>query len=71
MKKTCCPQYTIRLDTTRFAISKSQKKSRRKVERFLEGSLTEQEMKEVADDDEMADSEEKKPGEKKQQEKPE
>ena len=56
MKKTCCPAYTIRLDCTRFSLSKGQKKSRRKVEKYLEGTLSAKEMMEV-DDEEGGQSE--------------
>lgn len=35
MHKTCCPQYTIRLNVRTFAISKGQKLVRRRFERYL------------------------------------
>jgi len=34
-RKTCCPQYTIRLDVERFKPSKSQKRVKKRMERFL------------------------------------
>jgi arginyl-tRNA---protein transferase len=36
MYATCCPAYTIRLEATRFKISKKQRQVVRRVERFLE-----------------------------------
>ena len=36
MYATCCPAYTIRLEATRFKISKKQRQVIRRVERFLE-----------------------------------
>eukprot|EP00735_Rhodelphis_limneticus_P006191 TRINITY_DN18565_c0_g1::TRINITY_DN18565_c0_g1_i1::g.1131::m.1131 TRINITY_DN18565_c0_g1::TRINITY_DN18565_c0_g1_i1::g.1131 ORF type:complete len:522 (+),score=81.91,sp/Q9ZT48/ATE1_ARATH/34.19/4e-86,ATE_C/PF04377.10/1.3e-46,ATE_N/PF04376.8/1.5e-21,Arg_tRNA_synt_N/PF03485.11/2.7e-11,Acetyltransf_6/PF13480.1/4.6e+03,Acetyltransf_6/PF13480.1/0.022,Acetyltransf_6/PF13480.1/69 TRINITY_DN18565_c0_g1_i1:71-1636(+) len=38
--KACCPQYTIRLDTTKFTPTKSQRKVQNKMNRFLEGGHT-------------------------------
>ncbi|KAI9486987.1 MAG: arginine-tRNA-protein transferase [Benjaminiella poitrasii] len=38
LEKSCCPQYTIRLDTTKFAPSKSQKKIIHKFNRYIIGS---------------------------------
>ena len=35
MDKTCCPQYTIRCDTTQVKLSKSQKKVLKRVNKFL------------------------------------
>ncbi|XP_065837687.1 arginyl-tRNA--protein transferase 1-like isoform X3 [Oscarella lobularis] len=35
MKRSCCPPYAIRCDTTNFSISKSQKKVLKKVHRYL------------------------------------
>jgi len=52
MRQTCCPPYTIRLDVTKFQISKSQKKVKRKMERFLEDTLTPAEMVENEDQNE-------------------
>lgn len=38
LEKSCCPQYTIRLDTTRFSTSKSQKKILNKFNRYVKGA---------------------------------
>lgn len=35
MKKTCCPQYVIRMDATKFKISKSQRASIKKFKQYL------------------------------------
>ena len=35
MEQTCCPQYTIRLDVSKFSASKSQKKLARKFRNFI------------------------------------
>lgn len=35
MHVTCCPQYTIRLEASRFAMNKSQRQVLRRVERYL------------------------------------
>lgn len=32
---TCCPQYTIRLDVTKFKMSRSQKRAMRQMNEFL------------------------------------
>jgi len=42
-KKACCPNYTIRLDVTKFEISASQKKVKRKVERYFAGQYDNEE----------------------------
>jgi arginine-tRNA-protein transferase len=36
MYETCCPQYTIRLEASKFKANKSQRQVLRRVERFLE-----------------------------------
>ncbi|RUP52027.1 hypothetical protein BC936DRAFT_143203 [Jimgerdemannia flammicorona] len=38
LRKSCCPQYTIRLDATQFKPSKSQRKIISKFNRYIEGS---------------------------------
>jgi len=45
-KKACCPNYTIRLDITKFEISASQKKVKRKVERYFAGQYDTEEKEE-------------------------
>ncbi|CAI9273732.1 unnamed protein product [Lactuca saligna] len=40
MEKTCCPSYTIRLKATDFVPSKEQSRVSKRMQRFLEGSLT-------------------------------
>lgn len=35
MKETCCPQYVIRMDATKFKLSKSQKSSLKKFKRYI------------------------------------
>ncbi len=40
MKKTCCPQYVIRMDVKEFKLSKSHKSSIRKFKRFLKEGIT-------------------------------
>ncbi|VDK50780.1 unnamed protein product [Cylicostephanus goldi] len=39
MEKTCCPQYTIRLDSTKFVLSKSQRKVLRHMNEFLKNDV--------------------------------
>ena len=39
MHKTCCPQYTIRLEASKFQPTKSQKKTKRKVENVIKQML--------------------------------
>ncbi|CAJ0592543.1 unnamed protein product [Cylicocyclus nassatus] len=39
MEKTCCPQYTIRLDSTKFILSKSQRKVLRQMNEFLRNDV--------------------------------
>ncbi|KAI8066115.1 arginine-tRNA-protein transferase [Thamnidium elegans] len=41
LEKSCCPQYTIRLDATQFNITKSQKKILNKFNRYVKGDCTE------------------------------
>ncbi|KAI8391164.1 arginine-tRNA-protein transferase [Radiomyces spectabilis] len=38
LRKSCCPQYTIRLDAQEFKISKSQRKVLNKFNRFIDGT---------------------------------
>ncbi|CDS05915.1 hypothetical protein LRAMOSA08443 [Lichtheimia ramosa] len=38
LNKSCCPQYTIRLDASKFKVSKSQRKVLSKFNRFIEGT---------------------------------
>ncbi|KAI9307120.1 arginine-tRNA-protein transferase [Cunninghamella echinulata] len=38
LRKSCCPQYTIRLDTTEFKVSKSQRKIINKFNKYIEGT---------------------------------
>ncbi|ORY95375.1 arginine-tRNA-protein transferase [Syncephalastrum racemosum] len=38
LRKSCCPQYTIRLDASRFKPTKSQKKVLNKFSRYIEGT---------------------------------
>ncbi|KAI3519798.1 hypothetical protein L1887_09014 [Cichorium endivia] len=40
MEKTCCPSYTIRLKASDFVPSKEQARVSKRMQRFLEGSLT-------------------------------
>ncbi|KAI9245794.1 arginine-tRNA-protein transferase [Helicostylum pulchrum] len=41
LEKSCCPQYTIRLDATQFNITKSQKKILNKFNRYVKGDCAE------------------------------
>ncbi|ORX52034.1 arginine-tRNA--protein transferase 1 [Hesseltinella vesiculosa] len=38
LKKSCCPQYTIRMDTSSFEVTKSQRKIITKFNRYMDGS---------------------------------
>ncbi|EYB82712.1 hypothetical protein Y032_0352g3249 [Ancylostoma ceylanicum] len=39
MERTCCPQYTIRLDSTKFILSRSQRKVLRQMNEFLKNDI--------------------------------
>ncbi|KAI9357831.1 arginine-tRNA-protein transferase [Pilaira anomala] len=41
LEKSCCPQYTIRLNATQFSITKSQKKVLNKFNRYVKGDFKE------------------------------
>ncbi len=40
MQRTCCPQYVIRLDATKFHMSKAQRKTVKKMKRYIVNGLT-------------------------------
>ncbi len=58
LDKTCCPQYTIRLDTSKYELRKSNKKVFKKMRRFVHdgvGKARGTDKEENASDDDMED----------------
>ncbi|PKC00054.1 arginine-tRNA--protein transferase 1 [Rhizophagus irregularis] len=59
MKKSCCPQYTIRLDANKFNVSKSQRKLINRFNRYIEGTYDPSNNKDNKDGDEEGDEKSK------------
>ncbi|KAG2224513.1 hypothetical protein INT45_004358 [Circinella minor] len=59
LRKSCCPQYTIRLNTDEFKPTKSQRKVINKFNRFIEGSWKPLKEEEMEDKDDNKDNESK------------